>query len=215
MVTVKSKPSNFVRWGLGLLFIGVAVSRFVWPEKVVDVEMPPPVVASVASCKDVSRQTLVRLPLDTTTLKPPQGGWIMETGVMPPDILRMSVNISTLMDCKHEVQLALVAWLEDNTTDHMTDSRIEKSNLFSPVSEQRELQMRVTEAFLRRAAPEHNVRLILVALRARGLTPSGWSRVTTVNQAVRNGGSVIAMSVFPLRCKCPGKKACSTSLERF
>jgi hypothetical protein len=68
MVTVKWKALNFVRWGLGLLFIGVAVSRFVWPEKVVDTEIPPPVVAS---CKDVSRQTLVRLPLDTTTLKPP------------------------------------------------------------------------------------------------------------------------------------------------
>jgi hypothetical protein len=198
-----------VRWGLGLLFIGVAVSRFVWPEKVVDTEIPPPVVAS---CKDVSRQTLVRLPLDTTTLKPPHGGWIMESGVMPPDILRMRVNISTLMDCIYEVQLALVAWLGDNTADRMTDARIEKSNLFSPVSEQRELQMRVTEAFLRRAAPEHQVRLMLVALRARGLTPSGWSKVTTVSQAVRNGGSVIAeivLSVFLLLCKCPGKKACS------
>ena len=134
---------------------------------------------------------------------------------MPPDILRMSVNISTLMDCKHEVQLALVARLADNATDDMTDSRIEKSNLFSPVSEERELQMRVTEAFLRRAAPEHQVRLMLVALRARGLTPSSWSRVTTVNQAVRDRGSVIAESLFPLRCKCPVKKACSTSLERF
>jgi len=70
MVTVKWKPFHFVRWGLGLLFIGVAVSRFVWPEKAVDVEKPPPVVAS---CKDVSRQTLARLPLDTTTLRPPPG----------------------------------------------------------------------------------------------------------------------------------------------
>ena len=203
MVTVKWKTFNFVRWGLGLLLLGVAVSRFVWPAKVVDVEIPPPVVAS---CKDVSRQTLVRLPLDTTTLKPPQGGWITETGVMPPDILRMRVNISTLMDCKHEVQLALVAWLEDSTTDPRTDSRIEKSNLFSPVSEDRELQMRVTEAFLRRAAPEHTVRLMLVALRVRSPTPSGWSRVTTVNQAVRNGGSVITESVFPLRCNVRPRK---------
>jgi hypothetical protein len=94
----------------------------------------------------------------------------MEFGEMPPDILRMRANISTLMDCKHEVQLALVAWLQDDTTGRMTDSRIEKSNLFSPVSEQRELQMRVTQAFLRRAAPEHEVRLILVALPARGHT---------------------------------------------
>lgn len=197
-----------------MLFIGVAVSRFVWPRKVVDVEIPPPIFVS---CKDVSRQTLVRLPLDITTLKPPQGGWIMESGVMPPDILRMRVNISTLMDCKHEVQLALVAWLEDKTTNQMTDNRIEKSNLFSPVSEQRELQMHVTEAFLRRAAPEHQVRLMLVALPALGLTPSGWSKVTTVDQAVRNGGggSVIAESVFPLPCECLGKEGCSTSLQRF
>jgi hypothetical protein len=148
-------------------------------------------------------------------LTPPQAGWVMEFGELPPDILRMRVNISTLMDCKYEVQLALVAWLQDNTTDRMTDSRIEKSNLFSPVSEQRELQMRLTQAFLRRAAPLHQVRLMLVALPARGLTPSSWSKVTTVNQAVRNEGSVIADSLFSFRCKCPGKKSCSTSLQRF
>ena len=137
---------------------------------------------------------------------------------MPPDILWMHVNISTLMDCKHEVQLGLVAWLEDNTTDRMTDDRIEKSNLFSPISEQRELQMHVSEPFLRRAAPEHQVALMLLllvlALPAR-LTPSDWSKATTVNQAVRNGGSVIADLGFQLACKCPGKKGCSASLERF
>lgn len=33
-VTVKWKALNPVQWGLGLLFIAVAVSRFVWPEKV-------------------------------------------------------------------------------------------------------------------------------------------------------------------------------------
>lgn len=210
-VTVKWKPFNFVRWGVGLLFIGVAVSRFVWPKKVVDVEMPPPMVVS---CKDFSRQSLPRLPLDTSTLKSPQGGWIMESGVVPPDILWMRVNISTLMDCKHEVQLALVASLDHSETDQMTNHRIEKSNLVSPVSEQRELQMHVTEAFLRRAAPQQSVMLTLLALPAR-LTPSGWSKVTTVNEAVRGGGAVIALSGFPLLCKCPGKKACSISLERF
>lgn len=31
-ITVKWKPLNPVQWGLGLLFIAVAVSRFVWPE---------------------------------------------------------------------------------------------------------------------------------------------------------------------------------------
>ena len=67
-------------------------------------------------------------------LTPTQAGWVMEFGELPPDILRMRVNISTLMDCEYEVQLALVAWRQDDTTDRMTDSRIEKSNLFSPVS---------------------------------------------------------------------------------
>ena len=52
--------------------------------------------------------------------------------------------------------------------------------------------------------------LTLLALPAR-LTPSDWSKVTTVNQAVRSGGVVIAISAFPLLCKCPGKKACSTA----
>src|SRR5215470_5012147 len=107
-----------------------------------------------------------------------------------PDILRVRVN--------HEVQLALVAWLKDDTTDHMTDYHIEKSNLFSPLSEQMELQMHVAEPFLRRAAPQPYVMLTLVALPARGLTPSDWSKVTTLNPAVRNGGSVIAELGFPL-----------------
>lgn len=138
----------------------------------------------------------------------------MESGQMPPDILRVRVKISTRTECKDEVQLALVAWLRDNTTDRMTDYHIEKSNLLSPISEQRELQMHVTEAFLRRAAPEYPVMLALVALPAR-LTPSDWSEVTTVNQAVRNGGSVFAVAGFQLRCKCPGKKACSISLKQF
>ena len=40
MVVVKWKAPNFVRWGVGLLLVGVVVSRFVWPEKVVDVEVP-------------------------------------------------------------------------------------------------------------------------------------------------------------------------------
>ena len=139
----------------------------------------------------------------------------MESGVVPPDILWMRVNISTLMNCKHEVQLALVASLDHSTTDQMTNHRIEKSNLFSPVSEQRELQMHVTKAFLRRAAPRQSVMLTLLALPARGLTPSDWSKVTTVSQAVRNGGSVLAVLGFQLRSKCPGKKGCSTPLERF
>ena len=178
-----------------MLFIGVAVSRFVWPKKVVDVEIPPP---TVAFSKDVCPYNL------RTT--------VTETGQMPPDILRVRVNISTRTECKDEVRLALVARLEDNTTDRMTDYRIEKSDLFSPVSEQMELRMHVTEAFLRRAAPERSVMLTLLALPAR-LTPSDWSKVTTVNQAVRSGGLVIAISAFPLLCKCPGKKACS--LERF
>jgi len=112
-VTTEWKALNFARWGLGLLFIGAAVSPFAWPEKVV--EIPP---RTVASCKEVAPQTL------TTTLPPPQRGWIMDFGEMPPDILRVRVN--------HEVQLALVAWLKDDTTDHMTDYHIEKSNLFSP-----------------------------------------------------------------------------------
>ena len=207
-VTAKWKAFSFVRWGVGLLFIGVAVSRFVWPKKVVDVEIPPLIVVS---CKDASPPTL------TTTLPQPQGGWIMEFGEMPPDILRVRVNTSTLMDwdCKDEVQLALVAWLEDNTTDHLTDYRIEKSNLFSPVSEEMELQMHVTEPFLRGAAPQHHVMLRLVALATRSVTPSDWSKVTTVTQAARSGGSVIADLGFPLRSKCPGKTACSFSYRCF
>lgn len=206
-VTVKRTAFSFVRWGLGLLFIGLPVSRFVWPETAV--EIPPP--RTVASCKDVSPQNL------TTTLPVPKSAWIMEFGEMPPDILRIRVNISTLMDwdCKDKVQLALVAWLRDDTTDPRTDYSIEKSNLFSLVSEQMELQMHVTEAFLRRAAPQHHVMLTLVALPARSLTPSDWSKVMTVNQAVRNGGSVIADLVFPLRSKCPGKTGCSTSYRCF
>lgn len=205
-VTTKWKALNFAKWGLGLLFIGAAVSPFAWPEKVV--EIPPP---TVASCKEVAPQTL------TTTLPPPQRGWIMEFGEMPPDILRVRVNTSTLMDweCNHEVQLALVAWLKDDTTDHMTDYHIEKSNLFSPLSEQMELQMHVTEPFLRRAEPQRHVMLTLVALPARGLTPSDWSKVTTLNPAVRNGGSVIAELGFPLRSSCPGKTACSFSYRCF
>jgi hypothetical protein len=50
MVAVKWKARNFVRWGVGLLLIGVVVSRFVWPEKVVDVEVPPPIVVSCKDC---------------------------------------------------------------------------------------------------------------------------------------------------------------------
>ena len=205
-VTVKSKAFNPVRSGLGLLFIAVAVSRFVWPQKVV--EVPPP---TVASCKVVPPETL------STTLRPPQGGWIMEFGEMPPDILRVSVNTSTLKDwdCNDAVQLALFARLEDNTTDHRTDYRIEKSNLFSPAAERTELQMHVTDSFLRRAAPQHHVMLTLVAVAASSLTPSDWSKMTTVNEAVRNGGSVIADLGFPLRSKCPGKTACSFSYRCF
>ena len=204
-VTVKWKAFNCVRWGLGLLFIDVAVSQFVWPEKVV--EIPP--WPTVASCKDVSQQTL------TTTLPRPQTGWIMEFGEMPPDILLVRVNTSTLMDCSDEVQLALVAWLVDDTTDHLTDYHIEKSNLFAPVSEQMELQMHVTEPFLRRAARQHRVMLTVVALPARDLTPSDWDKVATVDQAVRNGGSVMADLVFPLWSKCPGKTECSFSYRCF
>lgn len=192
------KAFNFVWWSIGLFFIGVAVSRFVWPKKVVDVEMPPP---TVAFSKDVCPETL------RTTL--------LESGQMPPDILWMRVNISTRTECKDEVQLALVASLEHDTTDLMTDHRIEKSNLFSPISEQRELRMHVTEGFLRSAAPQRPIMLALMALPAHGLTPSDWSKVTTVNQAVRNGGSVLSVLGFQLRCKCPGKKGCSISLERF
>ena len=127
----------------------------------------------------------------------------MESGEMPTDISRMHVNISTLMDCKDDFQLALVAGLEDNTADRMTDYRIEKSNLFWPVSEQMELQMRVKEPFLRRAAPQHQLMLMLVALPARGLQPLSWSKVTTVDQAVRNGGSVIGYQSFTL---VPGRE---------
>jgi hypothetical protein len=138
----------------------------------------------------------------------------MEFGEMPPDILRMRANISTLMDCKHEVQLALVAWLQDDTTGRMTDSRIEKSNLFSPVSEQRELQMRVTQASC--AEQRQNMKSDLSWWPFPPVvTPSGWSKVTTVNQVVRNGGAVIEESLFSFRCQCAGKRACSTSLERF
>ena len=141
----------------------------------------------------------------------------MEFGEMPPDILRVRVNTSTLMDwdCKDEVQLALVAWLEDYRNDYLPDYRIAKSNLFSPVSEEMELQMHVTEPFLRGAAPQHHVMLTLVALATRSVTPSDWSKVTTVNQAVRSGGSVIADLGFPLWSKCPSKTACSISLKRF
>jgi len=203
--TVKWNAVNCVRRGLGLLFIGVAVSPFVWPEKVV--EIPPP----VASCKDMAPRTL------TTTLPRPQGGWIMDFGEMPPDILRVRVNTSTLVDweCNDDVQLALVAWLVDDTTDHMTDYHIEKSDLLFPVSEQMELQLQVREPFLRRAAPQHDVMLTLVALPARGITPSDWNEVTTVNQAVRNGGSVIADWGFPLWSKCPSKTACALSYRCF
>ena len=44
------------------------------------------------------------------------------------------MNTNTLMDwdCADEVQFALVALLEDNTTDHVTDYRIEKSDPFFP-----------------------------------------------------------------------------------
>lgn len=35
--TSKWKALNFVWWGLGLLFIGAAVSPFVWPEKAVEI----------------------------------------------------------------------------------------------------------------------------------------------------------------------------------
>jgi len=141
----------------------------------------------------------------------------MEFGEMPPDILRVRVNTSALVDweCSDKVQLALVAWLVDDTTDHITDYHIEKSDLLFPISERMELQMHVREPFLRRAAPQDDVMLTLVALPARGLTPSDWNKVTTVNQAVRNGGSVIVDLGFPLWSKCPSKTACSFSYRCF
>ena len=51
---------------------------------------------------------------------------------------------------------------------------------------------------MRGAVPQHTVVLTLVALPAR-LMPSDWSKATTIDQAVHNGGSVIAEALFELR----------------
>jgi len=137
----------------------------------------------------------------TLRLTAPPGGWLPEWGQpIPPLGIRSIVDVSTLVPYRKPIPLMLVYMITDNTVDEQSETRIQKSGVFTVANSPRlTIDVQLSAQFLARVAPQKSETLVVpmkVALLA--LPPAVRAdQISKISDASKLGGGVLTVNQFP------------------